>query len=96
MGRVHNRQKHIPTAQQWRDVSHSISIAAAARLWHYQRDTIMYHIERGHLAATQDDGGYWHVSVRSLVALWGVPSDLPEPDPWLFENPVSDGYKTVP
>jgi hypothetical protein len=67
--------KHLPTMEEMQDILNVVSIAAAAKLWGFHYSTIQYQIDKGRLAAKQDCVGRWHVSIGSLVQLWGAPME---------------------
>lgn len=53
-----------------------VTIAEAARLWHYHHTTFRYAVDSGNVAARKS-GNIWLISVSSIIAYYGRPQYLP-------------------
>lgn len=65
---------HKANPQHYLCLKHVTTLAGAARMYQRDANTIRYAIDTGNLAAVKD-GHNWLVSIPSLKALWGEPTN---------------------
>lgn len=68
------------------------TVPEAAELWGINKTTVMYHIDKDNVVATQI-GGIWVVSLQSAIDFWGKPVNLPSYDPSNPINVLQEQYK---
>lgn len=68
----------------FRDLQRVTTVPEVSELWDINKTTVMYHIDKDNVVATQI-GGTWVVSLQSAIDFWGKPVNLPSCDP---PNPI--------
>lgn len=71
---------HKPTMDEMQDVLNVLSISAACKMWKKDQKTIQNAIDTGRIAAKQDHTGHWHISIMSMVAVYGAPEEAEQYD----------------
>lgn len=64
-----------------------VTVPTVCEMWGKSKTVVYYHIIKDDLAAVQD-GSTWLISLDSVIAYWGKPSNMPPDDPiWPIISP---------
>lgn len=78
--------------QYFSDLQRVTTVPEAAELWGIKQPTVMYHIMKDNVAATQI-GRTWIISLASAIDFWGTPVNLPSCDPPSPIDALVEQYK---